>query len=347
MFVKKMICKNSKKRWCRPVGFMLLFLVSFLFFDRIVFLGLRSAAFHYYNKLSVSQDKLRIGLQTKKPQGLVFGTSRAEMAINKKILSQILSLRIHSEAQAGTYPAYNQLYFQRLRAYLGEVRFVIYGMDYFMFDKKSSQKDMARLEKVSQKEVLNPEVTTNYPPFSFARFSMLYRFKPELDEFFNDFLGQNLKNGKNAAKPLLKKKKRIKKKKLRRQPPSYWKQRAYRCFPGVEGQYLLALLQELSARGIVTFLVLLPDFIGTNATNFEQEAFKKDVRALAVRFHSTVVLDFNTAEQFRLDDPRMFSDGGWGWSNSHLSDVGSRIISSKIAYAIKSYFRTQQIHKNQ
>ena len=319
---------------------MLLFLVSFLFFDRIVFIGLRGAAFHYYNKLSVVQSKSRTVLQKKKPQGLIFGTSRAEMAINKKILSQILAMRIHKEAQAGTYPAYNQLYFQRQRAYLNDVRFVIYGMDYFMFDKKSSKKDMARLEAVSKKEVLNPAGASNYPPVSLARFSMLIRFKAEIDEFFNDFLNQELKSGMKATRPVPKKKTRIKKKKLRLQPPSNWKNRAYRRFPGIEGQNLLVLLQELSARRIVTFLVLLPDFIGTNATNYEQEAFKKDVHALAARFHSTVVLDFNTAEQFRLDDPRMFSDGGWGWSNSHLSDVGSRILSSKIAYAVKAHFRT-------
>lgn len=95
------------------------------------------------------------------------------------------------------------------------------------------------------------------------------------------------------------------------------------------------MLRELSSRRIATFLVILPDYVGTNATNYEQAAFKRDVRGLAARFASVSVLDFNTPEQAMLDDPSWFADGGWGFSNSHLSASGRRWLSLELAAAIR------------
>jgi hypothetical protein len=188
--------------------------------------------------------------------------------------------------------------------------------------------------------MLNPGKANYRSPALFSRFSLLYLLKPEIDEFFNDFLGQDLENESNKAEPGLEKMQSSAMKPERPglviQPPLHWKRRTYQRFPGIEGQDFLKLLQELSTRRIVTFLVILPDYVGTNATNYEQDAFKKDLRALAGRFRSVFILDFNTTENFVLDDPNLFSDGGWGRVNSHLSNIGCRIISRKVASAIKS-----------
>jgi hypothetical protein len=95
------------------------------------------------------------------------------------------------------------------------------------------------------------------------------------------------------------------------------------------------LLRELSSRRIATFLVILPDYVGTNATNYDQAAFKRDVRGLAARFASVSVLDFNTPDRAKLDDPSWFADGGWGFSNSHLSASGRRRLTADLAAAIR------------
>lgn len=322
-------------RWLKSAQVILCFLAALLFFDRLLFLFLRAAAYRYYERQSVADGVMHVVLQQEKPQGLIFGTSRAQRGISQKLLGQKLMLRIHNEARAGKYPAYNQLFFERMRADLGELRFVVYSVDYFMFDHRSSRKKLARLRKIPKKEVLNPDGMIHYAPVSFARFSLLWRLKPEIDEFFADLLGWDAEDEANAPRPVRRRRQRKERtERLQLHPPPHWETREYRRFPGIEGRHLVDLLRELSSRRIATFLVILPDYIGTNETNYEQEAFKQDVRDLAARFASVSVLDFNTPAQSSLDDPSQFADGGWGFANSHLSASGRRRLSSELAVAI-------------
>jgi hypothetical protein len=335
--------RARSRGWLKPLGSVLLFAISFLFFDRLIFMGLRGAAANHYGNQVAGQNKLRIALQKKKVHGLIFGTSRARKGISQKILAQILKRRIHKEALAGKYPAYNQLFFRRLRPCLGNVRFVVYAVDYFIFRYRSAIKEMANLRIISKEDVLNPQGNDHHSPFSFARFSLLYRLKPEIDEFFADWLGWDTNNRDEATDEAPRGREKEKwaegEGKLVLQPPPRWRRKAYGRFPGAEGQNFLELIRELSSRRIATFLVILPDYVGTNETNYEQEAFKKELRSLAARFPLTFVLDFNTPARFHLDDPSLFSNGGWGRSNSHLSDRGRLIVSRKIALAIKSRLR--------
>jgi hypothetical protein len=323
-------------RWLRCAQVTLCFLAALLFFDRLLFLSLRAAAYRYYDRQSAADGEMHFVLQQDKPQGLIFGTSRAQRGISQKLLAQKLMLRIHNEARAGKYPAYNRLFFERMRADLGELRFVVYSVDYFMFDHRSARKKLARLRRIPKKEVLNPEGTIHYAPVSFARLSLLWRLKPEIDEFIGDLLGWDAEDEANASRQVRRRRQRRERTgQPQLRPPPHWERREYRRFPGIEGRQLVELLRELSSRRIATFLVILPDHVGTNATNYEQAAFKRDVRGLAARFASVSVLDFNTSEQAMLDDPSWFADGGWGFSNSHLSASGRRRFSSKLADAIR------------
>jgi hypothetical protein len=323
-------------RWRKSAQATLCFLAALLLFDRLLFLFLRAAAYRYYDRQSVAAGEMHVVLQQEKPQGLIFGTSRAQRGISQKLLAQKLTLRIHNEARAGKYPAYNQLFFERMRADLGELRFVVYSVDYFMFDHRTSRKKLARLRKIPKKEVLNPQGMTRFSPISFARFSLLWRLKPEIDEFFADLLGWDAEDEANASRQVRRRRQRRERsERLQLRPPTHWERREYRRFPGIEGQQLVELLRELSSRRIATFLVMLPDYIGTNATNYEQAAFKRDVRGLAARFASVSVLDFNTADRAMLNDPGWFADGGWGFANSHLSTSGRHRFTSELAAAIR------------
>ena len=221
-----------------------------------------------------------------------------------------------------------------MRADLRELRFVVYSVDYFMFDHRTSRKKLARLRKIPKKEVLNPNGTAPYAPISFARFSLLWRLKPEIDEFFGDLLGWDAEDETNASRQV--RRRRVRKERTERlqlQPPALGAQ-GIPPLSGPRGAAPGRIAARAFSRRIATFLVLLPDYVGTNATNYEQEAFKRDVRDLAARFAFVSVLDFNAPDRAMLTDPRQFADGGWGFANSHLSTSGRGRLSAELAAAI-------------
>ena len=117
--------------------------------------------------------------------------------------------------------------------------------------------------------------------------------------------------------------------------PGHWQKRAYRLLPGVEGAYLEKLIALMGREGLPVFLLIIPDYIGTNETNFEQDKFKADIRSLAARHKNAFVFDLNRPDRFPLDDPRYFSDGAWGKSNCHLSALGEKEFSRKVAREVR------------
>jgi hypothetical protein len=117
--------------------------------------------------------------------------------------------------------------------------------------------------------------------------------------------------------------------------PESWQTRRYQAFPGEEGAYLERLLGDLERDAVPVFLVMIPDYVGANDTNFEQDKFKADIQALAARFGRVRVLDFNRPDRFDLDDPDSFWDGAWGKSNCHLSLKGMKDFTLKLAAELK------------
>jgi hypothetical protein len=327
---------------------LLLFALAFLAFDRLAFWGLREAATHYY--MSLSEEPLRSKKTTISGQGgdlLVFGTSRARAAFSQDALAARLSKRIVKEAAAGRYPSFFYYYYRKYRRLEPRPKGIIYGLDYFVFEKRSQTAQLARLDKSIQLDSLSPGGGTNRASPFLSRVSWLFRRKPEIDGFLSELMhleqaaaagetGDGPEEPRPASHPG-RKRRRAAEKVLgtMRTRPAEWTRRPYRPFPGVEGEFLERLLALTEAEGVPVFLVILPDYVGTNETNFEQDNYKSDIRGLAARHRNVHFLDFNRLDKFNLNNPDLFQDGGWGRSNCHLSGRGVRIISREISPAIR------------
>lgn len=322
-------------------GLGLLLAVSFWACDRLLFTALRGSAARYYASLGTDTLQLKKGTFYGSGDGdiLVLGSSRARYAFAQDILSTRLNKRVVKEAGAGEYPKHNYYFYQKWRLGFPRPKLVLYGLDYFMFEKDSDLQKLARLGKNIELAALNPHGRVNPSSPLLSRVSWLFRMKPEIDLFLGDLMKFDRSaeaGGEDAPRvaPKPGRKKRAAGRKGRHTlavKPESWSTRTYQTFPGEEGAYLEKLLGDLERDGVPIFLVIIPDYVGANDTNFEQDKFKADIRSLAARFSRARVLDFNRADQFDLDDPGNFWDGAWGKSNCHLSLKGMKDFTVKLA----------------
>ncbi len=357
--------QENVKRWSKPVGMALVFLFFLLVFDRLLFLGFRELAFQFYGGESSRNTNEKWARNYERYQGIVFGSSRSRRGFDARTIGKILKGHVNLAAKGGRYPAFNLLFFKHLQPHLGGIRFVIYGIDYFMFGQRSNRLQMAMVKRLTKVEMFGTDAGKTSALPMFVQPLLLISQKPDIEEFLSDVFNKRLKKIARQKKGPGKRPRRavrgsgaeklgkiVQHKKgpghrpgqavrgsgtrVPPDPPLHWRRRKFPRFPGVEGRDFLKMLEELSRKGIVTFLVFLPDYVGTNATNYEQEAFKAEFRGLAARFRSVHLLDFNNPKRFQLSNPDLFSDGGWGRSNSHLSRIGRRIFSRKVSFAIQS-----------
>jgi len=331
----------------RAFLYTVLFVASFLVFDRLVFLGVRRGADRYYASLGTTALQFSKGTFFGSGDGdlLIFGSSRARYAFAQDILSSRLNKRVVKEAAAGKFPKYNHYFYQKYRRTFPRPRAVIYGLDYFMFEKDSDSSELARFGRDIKLSALDPGGRVNPTSPLLSRVSSLYRMKPAIDRFLGDMMKFDRAAEDDDAAPVKKwpgRKKRLTAHRIRRTntvKPDSWQTRTYQVFPGREGSYLLKLLSDLKNDAVPVFLVIIPDYIGANDTNFEQDKFKADIRSLAAPFENVRLLDFNRPDRFDLDDPKFFWDGAWGKSNCHLSLKGMLDFSGRLAAELKRAFK--------
>lgn len=325
----------------------------FLFFDRLFFAVLKSAVGHYYTSLAVKTFPAKESRGGGTGEALVFGSSRTRQAVDYAQLSAILNMRILVEAQAGIFPRYGYYFYEKFRRTRGRPRLVIFGLDYFEFEKESSLRFFIKLDGGVNLDILDPEGAINPASPGFSRLSWLYRLKPKIDDFLMDALRfERAEAGIDAVDPKSSPRNDPDSAESDSDPPTAIGsgaqplKRQYQPFPGVEGRFLKALLDDLESEGIPSFLVIIPDHVNTNAVNFQGDLFRRDMQALASRFKYTRLLDFNLPEKFPLHDPTMFQEGGSVRSNCHLSAKGSKIFSDLLAREVKSalkdFRRTEQ-----
>jgi hypothetical protein len=113
---------------------------------------------------------------------------------------------------------------------------------------------------------------------------------------------------------------------VERAEPAEFRRADYRPYPGIEGEYFDRLIREWAAEGIVVVLVYPPDYVGTRRTNVGHEAFIADVRRLVRACRTCSVLDYAGAERFPVATAKYFLDGGYGNTNSHLSQAGAALF---------------------
>jgi len=327
----------ARKRWITAGLSLGLFVLSFFVFDRLLLFGLRAGAARYYASLKADKLRSRHTAITGRGDGdlLIFGSSRARYAFGQDQLSSRLNKRVVKEAAAGRFPKFFYYFYMKYRTDNAKPKVILYGLDYFMFEKKSAPDELARLDKSIKLDSLNPADAVNPVSPLLSRLSWLFRKKPEIDGLFTQVLKLDAalqaevtdRVDAGPAGPTTYKFYTVK--------PDRWQTRPYQPFPGVEGQYLEKLLTVLEEDGVPVFLVLIPDSVATNDTNFEQGKFKTEARALAARHKNAAVLDLNRPEVFDLNNTLLFNDGAWGRSNCHLTNRGMADFSRKLAVLIR------------
>jgi hypothetical protein len=350
------ILKKGETSWRRKVLPRLaagaVFLVfSFLLFDRLLYYALRAGADYFYSSVAASAFEVKKGLGRKGDgNALLLGSSRAYSAFDPKTLSERLNKHVFREAQAGKFPKFNYFFYRKFQQKMGPPTLVFYGLDYFMFVKKTAPLSMARLDKAIRLTTLEPRGAVNEASPLLSRVSWLFRLKPDIDEYAANILGLDRESGPEAETDEDEPKKAelyagggLAPVPARQGPvaarPVRWRRRAYRPYPGIEGSYLKALLDYLEKDDVWTFLIIIPDHEATNSVNFEPLKFRRDMEKLAARYTKVRVLDFNTPEKFDLADPTLFRESGWGVSNCHLSVKGRLDFSRKLAVEVNRILR--------
>jgi len=340
---------SARKRWITAGLSLGLFVLTFFVFDHLLLFGLRAGAARYY--ASLKADKLRSRHTSITGQGdgdlLIFGSSRARYAFGQDQLSNRLNKRVVKEAAAGRFPKFFYYFYMKYRTDNAKPKVILYGLDYFMFEKKSAPDELARLDKSIKLDSLNPADAVNPVSPLLSRISWLYRKKPDIDNYLGDVLrldrrmenggGEDDRSPAEEAAPARTRPMVIPYgHKIREGEAHLYRPRTYMPHPGVEGAFLERLLADLEEEGILVFLVILPDYTASNYTNFEQQKYKGDIQAMARPFNNAVILDFNRPDRFDLDDPSLFWNGDWGKSNCHLSNKGMREFSRRLGTMIRA-----------
>ncbi len=330
--------RRSRSLWAVAL-LAALFALSFVLFDRLLFLGLREGVARYMSSAAVQSLHWTPARGQGEGTALILGTSRAEYGFNAEVLSEALGRKVLNEAGPGRYPQFQYHLYRSYQAAFPAPALVLYGVDYFMFEKNSTGLGLVRVDKKGLLEKLRPDGAANPASPVLSRLSWLFRTKPAFDDLAAGFWGFDA-DGVPAAggtadlKPASKRKPRIGKG-VFVEKPRRWKKRTYVPFPGAEGAFFERLLADLDREGVPTFLVFIPEYIGTYETNSEQSRFKADIGRLASGLKNVRILDFDRPESFDLTERKMFWNGGWGYSNSHLSERGADRFSALLGAAVR------------
>lgn len=331
---------DSKPRpWKYAAGLVSLLLFLFLF-DR----GLYLLLYHLetkFNERTNFEETFSRYMEDKSYSTLILGTSRAYEGIHPKYFTEHLGENAYKETYRGKGPKYCYYFYKLYKKYAGIPKVVVYGVDYFVYNITSYDKWMAHFK-------------TGEPPRPAGLFSsplLLLARKGKLDTFQNEVLldineiGEERGKQKNrdpfiefnriqeytgTEAPL----KNI----VVKKPVKYLRQ-AYIHPPGIEGDYFIKLLEELDNDNVTIVLVGLPDFFGSYKTNYQRDIFIKDLKILKRRFKKLEVINYNRQYRFNLDNTAYFNDGGYGHTNSHLSQTGAAVFNKLLCEDLKQFYR--------
>lgn len=325
-------------------GFILLFLFTFLC-DRGLYYLLFNLETGLYSKNDFEQRFAKY-MEGKSFSTLIFGTSRTYEGIHPVYIEDKLGEKCFKEAFQGKGPEYNYHFYQLYKQYAGVPKVVIYGVDYFIYTVASEHQWMSRFTKTLHR----------HPDPFFAAPLLLLKNKQNLDKFYTSVM--NRLNDSVAAKKDDNQFKDIidvqqytgeAKSKLRMKTKAYknFERQPYPRYPGAEGSWFVKLLDLLDKDGVTVILVSLPDYIGSYKTNYQRDKFIQNLKGLMRKRKKVHVLNYNRPRRFELNKLNYFNDGGYGETNSHLSELGARIFTNKLAEEIRKYYKENGHHRTE
>ncbi len=317
----------SKKKLFRILIYTIISLLIFISVDRGMFYILRNFVINWYNSNLVRT--IDDNLKNSGPADIIImGTSRAYRAINPKLLEKLENKKVRMEAFAGRNIKYNYFFYKKYREHFPPPEYVIYGTDYFMFNSYSRSDALLSLGVLKMgKSFFNSKENSGDSSILFGKISLLFKMKPQFDEFLVNFL--NFLNKKFIYSSSFKWKKVTKIISNSQKPPK-WHKFSYRMSPGPEGKYLIKLLDRLSKDKVKVLILTLPDYIGTYESQIQKKIYLKDLKHLTRQYNNIRILDFNRPEKFHLENSKLFFNGGWGKVSSHLNVSGANKFTIKL-----------------
>ncbi len=326
----------SDRPWVLRLIDLALLLVFLYLFDRSLFFLLRGIEAHVAFVPPLEEKFSSLSRPANYPI-LILGTSRTYEAIHPSYVRKVFGLKAYKEAFVGKGPAYNYFFYQQYRRSIGVPRIVLYGVDYFIFKEFSR----GQLLKIF------PEASGGDPSYN-RGWSLLLANKEHLDEFISDSLnhlnermfGNRMSVFDQWPAEMDTYIGRPARKKLAVTPNTPFQQAHYDRYPGLEGEYFENMLEMFSQDQVQVFLVVIPDFIGTYVTNYQQDRFMKDLKRLTKKYDNVQILNYNDPDRFKLAEPKFFLNGGYGHSNSHLSREGARVFNQILLGDLKRILKT-------
>jgi hypothetical protein len=314
---------NSERPWYRYLLALAVFFASLLVFDRAlfkVFSWVESAAYRTYDlpaKLDALPDKAGYKI-------LILGTSRTFEAIHPALILRDTNVRSYKEAFVGKGPRYFYHFYQLYRQRVGIPRMVVYGVDYFIFNVKSLHWMLNRFGLQAEYNPGPSRLLANKADYTDKFIVQL--LQQLQNRLFPSGLPDPEKNVADMEAYVGSSESRVT---TTGKPPKFQKAPFFN-FPGVEGEYLVKLLDQLKVDGVTVLLIGLPDAIGTFETNFRQRRFVFRIEYLIQNYPNCFFFNYNKPDVFPLDRTDFFMNGGYGEPNSHMSQVGAEFLARRL-----------------
>ena len=317
-------------------GFFL-FILFLLLFDRGLFYLISNLEANFYQGNDFEKRFERF-VKDAHFTTLIFGTSRTYEGIHPYYIEEKLNQKAFKESYVGKGPKYNYYFYKLYKKYAGIPKVVIYGVDYFIYAVGSDPKWMSRFDINTGDEKID----------YLSNPLLLVKYKKKIDNFLNNILIRlKVEMGPKISKESLQDfidiqnytGLMVKNKKLVTEPYKNYKRQVYIRSPGKEGDYFKKLLDELERDQVTVILVALPDYFGSFKTNLHRHNFVLHLRELKHKYKNLFFYNYNRPRKFPLNNTEYFNDGGYGETNSHLSQKGAKVFNERLVKDIKKHYQ--------
>ncbi len=306
----------------RKIILMVLFFLSALLFDRFF----TFIIFEHNHNFFPSDDfeiRLKDHLAKNDYNTLILGSSRTYEGIHPYLIKSD-KLKPFKWSFAGFGPKYNYYFYKMYKNLKGKPEMIIYGIDYFIYNLYSSPEALTELnigpDMKSDIDYMEPAILLlkNKTKIDIIVRDIVRTLNPVETSLFRDINKIQSYTGTSKTD--------LKNYKVHAERTTKTRGSAFTKPPGSEGEYFLRLLNELNQENVKIVLVVIPEYIGTFRTNRFQMVFRMHLKNLRRVYKNITILNYNYIQKFNLGDDSLFLDGGYGFTNSHLSKKGSEIF---------------------